>query len=273
LLAKDTYFCEMEKVVHFKNIPVSYTDQGKGTAVVLLHGFLENKNMWAPFIPDISSKYRVLALDLLGHGNTPALGYIHSMEDMAALIYTVVHSLRLRRIVLIGHSMGGYAALAFLKQHPEMVKGLCLVNSTPFGDSERRLALRAKMIRILNKDNYSQIVKTLVEGLFNQETLASHHTAIQSAKQDALKVPLQSFIATQKGMMERENLSSLFAAFKGHKLVVLGKKDALIDPITFTKFLQTQNISFEILPDGHMSHLENTTQLHLLITSFLKNCS
>ena len=55
------------KTTHFKNTSISYTDQGKGTAIVLLHGFLENKKMWDAFIPEWSKKFRIITIDLLGH--------------------------------------------------------------------------------------------------------------------------------------------------------------------------------------------------------------
>ena len=98
----------MEKSLSFKNTKVSYTDFGKGSVVVLLHGFLENSTMWNAIIPEISKTNRVLAIDLLGHGKTECLGYVHSMETMADAVFEVLKSLRIRKITLIGHSMGGY---------------------------------------------------------------------------------------------------------------------------------------------------------------------
>ena len=62
------------KTTNFKNTKISYTDQGKGTAVVLLHGFLENQSMWKAFIPELVKKHRIITIDLLGHGETECLG-------------------------------------------------------------------------------------------------------------------------------------------------------------------------------------------------------
>ena len=80
----------MEKWLLFKNTKISYTDSGKGAVVVLLHGFLENKHMWKEIIPVISRNKRVLAVDLLGHGHTECLGYIHPMELMAEAVAAVL---------------------------------------------------------------------------------------------------------------------------------------------------------------------------------------
>ena len=85
------------KTTHFKNTKISYTDQGKGTAVVLLHGFLENQSMWEAFVPELTKKYRIITIDLLGHGETECLGYVHTMEDQADMVHHVLHKLKIRK--------------------------------------------------------------------------------------------------------------------------------------------------------------------------------
>ena len=83
------------KQPYFKNTKINYTDTGKGTVVVLLHGFLENLSMWNSYIELFSKKNRVIAIDLLGHGATDCLGYIHTMEDQADLVHQVLHNIHL----------------------------------------------------------------------------------------------------------------------------------------------------------------------------------
>ena len=89
------------KTTIFKNTKISYNEQGKGTAVVLLHGFLENQSMWDAFVPEFSKKYRVITIDLLGHGQTECLGYVHSMEDQADMVHHVLHELKIRKAILV----------------------------------------------------------------------------------------------------------------------------------------------------------------------------
>ena len=74
------------KTLTYKNTKISYYDIGKGNAVVLLHGFLENQTMWQDLVPELSEKYRVITLDLLGHGESGCLGYVHSMEENAEAV-------------------------------------------------------------------------------------------------------------------------------------------------------------------------------------------
>jgi pimeloyl-ACP methyl ester carboxylesterase len=107
------------KQIQFKNTSISYSDTGKGTPIVLLHGFLENQSMWDNYIAILQEK-RVITIDLLGHGETECLGYVHTMEDNADAVHSVLLELGIRKSILVGHSMGGYVALAFAD--PEYVK-------------------------------------------------------------------------------------------------------------------------------------------------------
>ena len=122
--------------LNFKGTDIFYEDAGKGSAVVLLHGFLENVTIWNSLKEELLSRYRVITIDLLGHGKTGCLGYVHTMEMMAETVKAVLDELMVRRVSLIGHSMGGYVALAFAEAHPDDVKALVLVNSTTSADSE-----------------------------------------------------------------------------------------------------------------------------------------
>ena len=125
-------------VLEYKNADIFYTDEGKGTAVVLIHGFLENTTMWQNIVPELSKKNRVITIDLLGHGKSDCLGYVHSMELFAETITAVLKQLKIRKAFLVGHSLGGYVALAFAEKHPQKIKGLCLMNSTSKSEANSR---------------------------------------------------------------------------------------------------------------------------------------
>jgi len=122
----------MANFVVYQNAKVHYTDTGKGEAVVLLHGFLENLSMWNDLVPYLTKNYRVICIDLLGHGASEGLNNTHPMHIMSEAVYSVIHSLDLRQIILIGHSMGGYVSLDFGITHfgysagSSKEKGCCL---------------------------------------------------------------------------------------------------------------------------------------------------
>ena len=153
----------------YKGINVSFSDQGKGTAVILLHGFLENATMWKNIKPQLAKRNRVITIDLLGHGKTGCLGYVHTMEMMADAVHVVLSHLKIRKSVFIGHSMGGYVALAFAEIHPDKLKGLVLLNSTTRGDSEDRKILRKRANQAVHS-NYENLVKMSIGNLFGPKS-------------------------------------------------------------------------------------------------------
>ena len=87
-------------IFNFKDIPVFYSDEGQGKTILLLHGFLENSSMWNDLAPELSKKHRVITMDLLGHGQTGCLGYIHSMELMAEVVESVLNHLKIETFTI-----------------------------------------------------------------------------------------------------------------------------------------------------------------------------
>ncbi|WGU70417.1 alpha/beta fold hydrolase [Capnocytophaga canimorsus] len=107
-----------------------YTQKGKGKAVILLHGFLENHTIWEKFAEELSATHRVITPDLAGHGKTPCFSEIHPMEMMAEGIFEILQAEKIKDCILVGHSMGGYVSLAFAEKYPDQIKGIVLMNST-----------------------------------------------------------------------------------------------------------------------------------------------
>ena len=262
------YLCGMA-AIQFKNISVSYTDTGKGTAIVLLHGFLENASMWDAFIPEISKKYRVITIDLLGHGQTEPLNYVQTMEDNADMVLSVLNELRIRKAILAGHSMGGYVALAFADLFPNIVKGVALVNSTAKPDSVERKQNRDRAI-VAVKQNYSSFVRMSVANLFSEDNRERLTDEIEAVKSEALKTPLQGIVASLEGMKIRKDREPLLHEGKFPVLLVLGEKDPVLNFQETQQLKKHPNLQLEVFPDGHMSHIENQSDLQNVLMSFLK---
>lgn len=256
--------------IQFKNTSISYSDTGKGNCIILLHGFLENQSMWNNYITTFSNKNRVITIDLLGHGETECLGYVHSMEDNADVVHAVLSELRIRKAILVGHSMGGYVALAFAELYPENVKGLVLLNSTARADSEERKLNRDRAIRAV-KQSFVNFISLSIANLFsevNRERLAAE---IEIVKNKALKTPLQGIVASLEGMKIRNDREVLLHLTAFPKLLILGEKDPVL-PFEETKE-QVDNTKVQLVtfPDGHMSHIENQEALTQILLTFFKN--
>ena len=257
------------KNILYKNTKINYTDIGKGTAVVLLHGFLENLSMWNAYVDEFSKKNRVIAIDLLGHGETECLGYVHAMEDQADMLYALLLHLKIRKVVLVGHSMGGYVALAFAELYPDYMKGLFLLNSTSRADSDERKANRDRAI-VAVKQNYTAFVRMSIANLFAEENRERLADTIEKVKEQALKTPLQGIVAALEGMKIRKDREVILHFAPYPMQLVLGKKDGVLlyeDNIDQIEETKVELITF---PDGHMSHIEDEAALLQVMLGFLK---
>lgn len=257
------------KQIQFKNTSISYTDSGKGTAIILLHGFLENQTMWNAFVPEFSKKHRVITIDLLGHGNTECMGYVHSMEDNADVVHAVLAELRIRKAVLVGHSMGGYVSLAFAELYPDAVKGLVLLNSTSRADSDERKKNRDRAI-VAVKQNYSNFIRMAIANLFSEDNREKLLNEIEQVKIEALKTPLQGIVASLEGMKIRMDREVLLHLTPYPKLLILGEKDPVLNYEETKEQIEETDVQFLTFPDGHMSHIENQEELSKKLLTFFK---
>ena len=265
----NTYFCIRMKTIIYKNTKISYSDQGKGTAVVLLHGFLENKTMWSAFIPELSGKYRIITIDLLGHGETECLGYVHSMEDQADMVHAVLNELNIRKSVFVGHSMGGYVALAFAELYSDNVKGIVLQNSTSRADSDERKTNRDRAIKAV-KQNYTNFVRMSIANLFSEDNRERLETEIENVKLEALKTPLQGIVAALEGMKIRKDREVLLHFAPYPIQLILGEKDGVLIYDENVDQIEGTKVQLTTFPDGHMSHIENEKELKKVLVDFLK---
>ena len=257
------------KQIIYKNTKISFTDDGKGIAVLLLHGFLENKTMWDKYVSALSKNHRVITIDLLGHGETECLGYVHTMEDQADMIFAVLISLRIRKIVLVGHSMGGYVALAFAELYPDNVKGLFLLNSTSRADSDERKINRDRAIKAV-KQNYTNFVRISITNLFSEDNREVFAKEIEKVKLQALKTPLQGIVASLEGMKIRKDREVLLHFAPYPIQLVLGKKDGVLIYDDTIDQIEGTKVELTTFPDGHMSHIENEKELKIVLLEFLK---
>ena len=256
-------------LLEYKNININYTISGNGRALVLLHGFLENIDMWNDFIPQLSKDHQVVCIDLLGHGKTDCLGYVHTMETMAEAVFAVLNHLRIKQAHVVAHSMGGYVALAMAEKTPQFFIGLCLMNSTFEADDEERKLLRSRANKMA-KTNFKNLVSMSFTNLFAKESKLKFKKEFDNALKLALQTPIQGYIAASEGMKLRPDRFENFKKLKAHKLIIIGKKDSVINGKKLKSQIINTDLKYEELSEGHMSHIENKYDLSYIINRFIE---
>lgn len=260
----------MNMILDYKNSSVYYTVEGKGESVVLLHGFLENVEMWNDLSPELLKSHQIICIDLLGHGKTECLGYVHTMEAMADAVLAVLEHLNIENAHFVGHSMGGYVALALAEKYPKLFKGLCLMNSTFEADDKARKSLRTRACKMAQQ-NFEVLVNMSFANLFAPESKDKFEVAYEKALQLALQTPLQGYIAAQEGMKLRPDRFEVFKNLNCKKLIIIGKKDSLVNRNKIVQKIKDTDIDFLEFSEGHMSYIENKQELSYNLLRLIEN--
>ncbi|WP_417876743.1 alpha/beta fold hydrolase [Winogradskyella sediminis] len=256
-------------ILDYKNSSIHYTVEGDGEAIVLLHGFLENVDMWQDLTLHFVKHYKVICIDLLGHGKTDCIGYIHTMEAMAEAVFAVLEHIDIKKAHVVGHSMGGYVALALAEKQPNLFQALCLMNSTFEADDIERKQIRTRAAAMAQQ-NYEVLVKMSFANLFAPESKIKFDDAYNKALSIALDTPIQGYIAAQEGMKRRPDRFDTFHNLKSKKLIIVGRKDTLIDIDTIKEKVKNTDIDFTVFSEGHMSYIENKKELSYKLLHFIE---
>jgi pimeloyl-ACP methyl ester carboxylesterase len=224
---------------------------------VLVPGFLETRAAFALLAEQWASRYRVILMDVLGHGESGCTGYVHSMEDQADAVLAVLKAERIRFFRVAGHSMGGYIALALMDRVPERLRGVLLMNTHPFADSEERRALRRRAMEIAKKEK-SSYLHAAIPALVAPGNAVRLKAELQAMVEAARTMPVQGILAAQEGMMARPDRTSVLRVPLAFPVaVVAGAEDPVI-PLEVTEaFWHLPAVTERrLLPGGHLSFLE-----------------
>lgn len=259
-------------VVKFRKKNIFFTDEGKGKVIVLLHGFTESLNIWKRFSKALSEKYRVICIDLPGHGKSECLAGSHPMELQADVVRTVLKKNKIKNCLMIGHSMGGYVALAFAGKYPDMLSGLTLFHSHCYADSPEEQSNRDRTMEIVNKDKFSFITQ-FISGLFPPESREKYAREIKKLVKTAGKMSKEGVIASLEGMKIRSDQSELLKTIHIPLLFILGLKDSRAPFPKLWEMITLPEISHALVLRncGHMGYLEAPRETLAAIQAFAKS--
>ncbi|WKS95636.1 alpha/beta fold hydrolase [Riemerella columbina] len=230
---------------------------GNGSQVlVLLHGFMESTKIW-DFMEDyLSEAFKIVKIDLPGHGQSPLYHSTNTMAFMAEEVKKCTDSLGISQFHLLGHSMGGYVSLAFAEKYPESLKSLTLFFSTFLPDDEEKKEQRRKSFRII-LENFKAYVNAGMPALFNPSEKVQLQDKIEIATQIALNTSPEGALAAVKGMIERENTCAILEQLEAKIILIAGQYDqAVKTEQTLKELPQRASVKSYVLDCGHNGHWE-----------------
>ncbi len=207
---------------------LAYVEKGKGKDVVLLHGFCERKDIWKQLMSDLRFQARLLAPDLPGFGENPFINIPITIDDMAEKVAAWMDKRGVSQAPVIGHSLGGYVALALAEKFPEKVSGLCLFHSTAKTDTAEKKVLRDKTVEYMEANGIDTFVKNFIPPLFASSQQERLHDTILEVIAWASQTSDATAIAVIRAMRVRPERLAVLEKADFPCLFIGGKEDTAV---------------------------------------------
>ena len=242
-----------------------------GRTVVLLHGYLENMLVWEDFVPLLYKSVRVVTLDLPGHGISEVRGECHTMEFLADTLAAGLRTLGIGRCFVVGHSMGGYAALAFCERHPAMTDGIVLLSSTPNADSDEKRRNRDREIALVRAGRKEALAQVAPAAGFAPENRARMQARIDDLAEIVHMTDDGGIVALLNGMKERRDRNAMLRECGKPQLFILGERDGYIPAETADVMTAAhpQAETVRLARSGHMGFMEEPERCAAAIIDFV----
>lgn len=231
-------------------IRIGDTQRGERT-VVLLHGYLENLNIWDDFTGLLQPRLRVVAPDLPGHGISEIKGPVHTMEFLADTVHAALLECGVTKYTVVGHSMGGYVALALAARHPEDLDALVLLSSTPNADTEAKRSEREREIAVVRGGKKELLSRTLPGRGFAPQNRIRLADQIEDLAELAMLTEDDGIVALLRGMERRVDTNEMLRGLKVPQMFVFGRHDEYI-PVERAEAVAAAN------PQARVVWLENS---------------
>jgi pimeloyl-ACP methyl ester carboxylesterase len=237
---------------------------GAGPALLLLHAFPLGLSMWEPQAAALADSHQVIRFDCRGFGGSPPGDGLLTMERIADDAAGVLDRLGLASAVICGLSMGGYAALAMVRRHPERIRGLVLADTRAGADSPEARANRAAQAEKVRRDGASAIADAVLPKLLGATSHRERPELVARVRRTIEANPPRGIADALAGLAARADSTPTLREIRVPTLVVVGEEDA-ITPRPDAEALQRgiAGSRLTVIPRaGHLSSLENPDEFN-----------
>lgn len=225
--------------------------------VVLLHGFLESPSIWDYFLRHANKKTtRYTTVSLPNHYPEEEAPYRTCLTKQAEVLHRTLVQAQVKKPILVGHSLGGYLALAYIEKYAAYSSGIVLINSTCFADDLERQTQRTRAINLVGQ-HLDAFVRMAIRNLFPPSDLERYATSIEDLITEAKTRSIPAIQAALKAMRDRKDRTQILKNYPGEKWFIYGKNDPLISKEASLKAISKSNCPSIALETGHMAWLED----------------
>lgn len=257
------------KQLLYQNKKLSYVTLGEGAAILLLHGFGEGGEIWKNQFYSFPN-HKLIIPDLPGSGSSEMINDM-SMEGLAAAVKVIVDTETNEKIIIIGHSMGGYITLAFAQKYPQLILGFGLFHSSAYADSEEKISTRQKGIEFIKNNDAYSFLKTSIPNLYAPATKEQQPEVIEQHIGHSKLFDNAALISYYHSMIERPDRTTILKETSLPVLFVLGRHDTAVPVEDGLKQCHLTPVSYiHILENsGHMGMIEERESANTVLKEFV----
>jgi len=259
---------------HINDVDLHYEVSGIGPSIALCHGYTSSSHDWSFQIPALSQNYQVITMDHRGHGNSsaPSHANAYSIPIFANDIYQLLNYLGTTKCCLVGHSMGGFIALQFAIDYPQLITSLVLVGtSSSWINLPGYAELRTKLDEIARRDG--------MEAAFEYDTrhnpllrrhFEKHPELREIAKRRICRTSVDGFTHAGQALLLWPSVTSRLGEISAPTLVILGEEDTAFRQPSKDLAKGIPNSELKLVPQAsHSPQEERPTTFNRLLTEFL----
>jgi pimeloyl-ACP methyl ester carboxylesterase len=271
----------VDKTAIYRAQPVCYRvlgpDRGShavskaALSVLLIHGFAEDGQIWDEQVECLKKDFQLIIPDLPGSGNSPLSDAATSMEYLAEVIKIILDAERIDRAVLIGHSMGGYALLAFVEKYPGRCKAFGLFHSTAYPDNDEKKAFRRKSMDFIHRHGAAEFIRGSTPNLFAESSRQQHPEWVSRTLERYSGFDPKALINYYQAMIDRPDRTEVLARSTVPVLFVIGRQDATLPLEAALNLTHLPALSIIHILDqaGHMGMIEDAARSNDILAEFL----
>jgi pimeloyl-ACP methyl ester carboxylesterase len=251
-------------------LELAYDESGRGVPVLFIHGWPHTRSLWAGQMSGLPTLARCIAPDLRGFGDSTVRGP-YSIAQFADDLAALLDVLQIDQVVACGLSMGGYIALALLRQHRTRLRGVILTGTRATADTPEASEKRARLIEFIETHDVEALAGAQLAGMLSRGTLDSRAGVREALRDMMASASKEGAIGGQRAMMARPDSTALLATIDVPALVVAGAEDVLTPPDEQRALAAAiPGCRFELLAGaGHACAFERPAAFNHVLTEFL----
>ena len=254
---------------------LAFNDQGSGFPLVFLHAFPLNRSMWTEQENALSSQFRVMMIDLRGHGESDAPLWHYTLDQAADDVCGLLDHLSIKQAVFVGLSMGGYILFAFYRKYAERVKGMVLADTRAQADTEDGKRARFEMAQIAYKRGSSAIADIMIPKLLSPGTIQTRPELVQRVRGMIEGNQVSGIAGDLMAMAQRPDSVPFLQQIHCPTQIIVGELDVPTPPADARLMSESiPNARLAIIPGaGHLSNLEQPDRFNEIVRAFVSTAT